>query len=289
MVGGHVIRVKDLHESHPVALPLNYTEYPPPIDLAPWVACFWQIAGEITDGGSGLHRVLPDGCADVLFDLECNRRSGGSPADLVGPMSGAQVFELRGNVDLLGVRLRPGAICAFSGIPGNLLLDSIVPISELAPQLRINVAELADVADSPARISLLINAYRTRLAALKQPDPIVRHALSRWARAERPGFSPISVLTRDLGLSERAFERRFVAQVGLAPVRYRRLARFRSVLRLHAGGLRDWATLATMTGFSDQSHFVRDCRAFAGLTPNEWAASQAASAGFLQDGVVTTF
>ena len=97
----------------------------------------------------------------------------------------------------------------------------------------------------------------------------------------------VSVLARDVGLSERSFERRFVAQVGLTPVRFRRLARLRAVLRLHAGGMRDWAGLAAATGFSDQSHLVRDCRAFTGLTPSEWAASQEAGVGFLQDGHLT--
>jgi hypothetical protein len=198
-----------------MAFPLTYTEYRPPIDLAPWIACFWQIAGEVAGGAPRLHRVLPDGCADILFDLESTRRSGGTPADLVGPMSDAQVFGLHGKVDLLGVRLRPGAVCAFSGIPADLLLDTTVPISGLPPSLRVNIVELTDIANSPARIRLLINAYRTRLAALKEPDPIVRQALTRWARAERSEFFPISVLTRDLGLSERAFERRFVTQVGL--------------------------------------------------------------------------
>ena len=95
------------------------------------------------------------------------------------------------------------------------------------------------------------------------------------------------MLTRDIGLSERAFERRFVAQVGLTPVRYRRLARFRAVLRLHASGLEDWSELAASTGFSDQSHLVRDCREFTGLTPTAWADDQAQRAGFLQDGHVT--
>ena len=90
-----------------------------------------------------------------------------------------------------------------------------------------------------------------------------------------------------MGISERGFERRFVAQVGLTPVRYRRLARLRAVLRLHAGGLRDWSELAAATGFSDQSHLVRDCRAFTGLTPTDWAASQHAAVGFVQDGQIT--
>jgi AraC-like DNA-binding protein len=203
-------------------------------------------------------------------------------------MSRSQVFGLRGAIDLLGVRLRPGAAAAFAGVPANRLLDATAPISELLPSLRANVAELADPVNSAARISLLINACRTRVAALKQPDSVVRQALSCWAGVDRLESRTISALTRDLGLSERAFERRFVAEVGLTPVRYRRLARFRSVLRLHAGGLRDWATLAAVTGFSDQSHLVRDYREFAGLTPTAWAATQAHPAGFLQDGDVST-
>jgi hypothetical protein len=52
------------HKSRPMASPPTYTEYQPPIDLALWIACFWQIASEIADGSPVLHHVLPDGCAD---------------------------------------------------------------------------------------------------------------------------------------------------------------------------------------------------------------------------------
>lgn len=272
----------------PRAGSLVYEEHRPPPDLSPWVACFWQITGASVDDSPVSHRVLPDGCADLLFDIGSIRHRGGTAADLIGPMSNAQVFELRGAIDLLGVRFRPGVIGALTGIPADRLLDTTAPISELPSPLRIGVAELADLENFSGQSKLLIDACRARLAALNQPDPVVRQALTRWADAESAEFPTITVLTRDLGLSERAFERRFVAQVGLTPVRYRRLARFRSVLRLHARGVRDWSVLAATTGFSDQSHLVRDCRAFSGLTPTEWAATQAGCAGFLQDGEVTT-
>ena len=91
-----------------------------------------------------------------------------------------------------------------------------------------------------------------------------------------------------MGDRVRAFERRFVAHVGLTPVHYRRLSRFRGVLRLYSEGVRDWAGLAAATGFSDQSHLVRDFGTFAGLTPTAWAAAQAGRAGFIQDGEITT-
>ena len=257
---------------------LTYVEHLPPPDLAPWVACFWRIVGEAVDVP---HRVLPDGCADLLFDLAGARASGGASTDLIGPMSTAHVVELRGAVDLLGVRLRPGTLAGFAGIRADELLDAVVPVS-----IGMSAAQLAE-SGGGAR-GLLIGALRRKAGSLNRPDPLVRHALSRWVRAESPDFPSISVLTRDLGLSERAFERRFVANVGLTPVAYRRLARLRSVLRLYARGSRGWAAIAAATGFSDQAHLVRDCRAFTGLTPTEWAASQMPGAGFLQDGAVTT-
>jgi AraC-like DNA-binding protein len=255
-----------------------YVEYQAPSDLSLWVACFWRITGRATHGAPFQHRVLPDGCADLMFDLV----SGGS-VELVGPMSTAQVVELAGVIDVLGVRLRPGAIAAFGQVRADELLDTVVPIS-----LGVSAHQLVEAADFPAQWRLVIGALRIRVAAIEEPDPYVRLALTRWVRAESPDFPSVSILTRDLGLSERAFERRFVANVGLTPVGYRRLARLRTVLRLHAQGARGWAAIAATTGFSDQAHLVRDCRAFTGLTPTEWAATQVADAGFLQDGAVTT-
>jgi AraC-like DNA-binding protein len=267
---------------------LAYTEHRPPTDIAPWIACFWQIVGKGASGDSLPHRVLPDGCADLVFDIEDARRGGGTPGNIVGPMSSANVFELRNAIEIVGVRLRPGAIAAFTGLPARCLLDSSVSLVELPQPLRISSQTLADCANLQARFELLADTCRKRLASLNKPDPVVGYALAQWSHAETSPFPSVSVLTRDIGLSERAFERRFVAHVGLTPVHYRRLSRFRGVLRLYSEGVRDWAGLAAATGFSDQSHLVRDFGAFAGLTPTAWAAAQAGPAGFLQDGEITT-
>ena len=298
---------------------LSYREYCPPDDLAGWIACFWEIKGRVAQGSAFAHRVLPDGCADLLFDLQDCAGSAATHAEVVGPMSTSTVVTLRAAVELLGVRLRPGAVGAFLGIAADRLLDSMAPLREAPAALRIDPAELASLPDSAARIRRLTMACRARLGAMEscvrgpplrihswlptsralrwRPasgareggfDPIVDKALASWTR-RRPevGFPTVSVLVRDIGLSERAFERRFVANVGLTPVRFRRLARLRAVLRSHSEGARDWADLATVAGFSDQSHLVRDFQAFVGLSPTKWAATQAPDAGFLQDGQLT--
>src|SRR5579863_1911105 len=194
-----------LGSAAPMSFSLAYAEHRPPTDLLPWIACFWQIGGEGAAGDSLLHRVLPDGCADLVFDIEDARHSGGAVTDIVGPMSSANVFELRNAIEIIGVRFRPGAIGAFSGIPAGYLLDSSVPPAELSQPLRICIQAVVDCANIQERFKLLADAVRNRLASLDKPDPLVRCALAKWSRAETSLFPTVSVLTRDIGLSERAF------------------------------------------------------------------------------------
>jgi AraC-like DNA-binding protein len=270
-----------------MALTLSYREFGPPPELARWVACFWQIEGAPVPGTFYSHRVLPDGCADVLFDLHPTRQLGGVEGELVGPMSRALVVELHGPVDMLGIRLRPGAVGAFADIPAHQLLNVTAALSELPASLQVNPARLAEFVTAQDRVDYLIQVFRARIAEMSAPDPLINHAMTRLTHAGHGSPAPISLLVRDLGLSERAFERRFASQVGLTPVCFRRLARLRAALRLFAGGSRDWAAAAADTGFSDQSHLVREWQAFVGLSPTEWAATQAGGAGFFQDGQVT--
>jgi AraC-like DNA-binding protein len=266
-------------------MPLSYHEVPPPRDLASWVACFWQIKGEPARDTTCSHRVLPDGCADLIFDFQAVRQA--VEGGFVGPMSHALVVNLQGLVDLLGVRLRPGAVGKFAGIPAHELLDLSAPLTELSQVLQIDVAAFEDDTTMEARIHRLTQLCRKRIADLATPDPLVRYAMTYLMPSAERESTAIAVLVRDLGLSERAFQRRFMSQVGLTPVCFRRLARVRSVLRAFAGGARDWSAAAANTGFSDQSHLVREWQAFVGLSPTQWAATQGQGAGFLQDGQIT--
>ena len=64
---------------------LNYRETAPPSALANTVECFWTANQESSSALE--HRVLPDGCADLLFTRDRN----GSTLQVVGRME----FNLR--------------------------------------------------------------------------------------------------------------------------------------------------------------------------------------------------
>jgi AraC-like DNA-binding protein len=80
---------------------------------------------------------------------------------------------------------------------------------------------------------------------------------------------------RKLAISERRLHQVLKAEVGLSPKLWSRVHRFqRAVCRLHAGEEPRWEQLALACGFYDQSHFCNEFRAFSGIDPSTYAASQ---------------
>ena len=77
---------------------MRYQEYTPPRSLEGFVTCFWEITG-----GTGSHRVLPDGAMDVVF------AASDRGARVIGPMTGAIVTGPGGPAWTVGARFRPGA------------------------------------------------------------------------------------------------------------------------------------------------------------------------------------
>ncbi len=75
-------------------------------------------------------------------------------------------------------------------------------------------------------------------------------------------------------LSRKQFERVFFNAVGMKPKEYSNVARFQKSLWLMQNGNRDFADIAYSCGYSDQSHFIRECRHYSGTTPVELLKTQ---------------
>jgi AraC-like DNA-binding protein len=72
------------------------------------------------------------------------------------------------------------------------------------------------------------------------------------------------------GLGLRQFERKFLAQTGLQPKRYARIARFQSALDAKISWpTRPWLDIAHGLGYHDEMHLVRDFHRLAGMTPGK--------------------
>lgn len=219
---------------------MPYREIAPSPRLAPWVECFWTRGDEPP---AGRVRVLPDGCADLVFEL----RNGAALA--VGTMTRPLVFESHEPAEYLGVRFRPGRAAAFLRIPLAEITDARVSLRELWREV-------------PERVTIpaLEEALLQRLAP--ERDPRVDAAVDRIVR----GAARVDEVAREIGISRQHLARQFRHHVGMSPKTFARVMRFRRLL----SSLRpnpDWADVAAQHGYCDQAHLIDDFRELAGETP----------------------
>jgi AraC-like DNA-binding protein len=241
------------------ALPTStYRERPPPPQLAGHVLCVWSQAigaGET----SHRHRVLPDGCADIVW-------IGEAPAVVAGPATGPVVVPLPPRTVVIGVRLRPGAASAVLGLPASELSDRDTPLGDIWGSAAALSARIVEQPSIAAKLGAAEAALADRLADAAPLDPMIA-AATRWLARHPEGR--VEELARGLELGDRRLRRRFAAAVGYGPKTFQRVLRLQRLLALagRSRGLR-LAALAAETGYADQAHMSRELQALAGRSPS---------------------
>ncbi|MCR6490325.1 helix-turn-helix domain-containing protein [Amycolatopsis sp. OK19-0408] len=224
-----------------------YREVAPPPALADVLACGWH--GDT--GWARPLRVLPDGCADLVWDGVALTLvvTVGAPLRLWVPAAASRV----------GVRLRCGAAAAVLGT-AMPALPPVTRLEELWGADARRAEEQLASSDPEAQRGILEALVARRRAA---PDRRVLAAVHALGTATRT--SEVAV-----GISERALRRHFVHAVGAGPKQLHRVRRFQRFLRRLeplAAGRTSLARVAAELGYADQSHLGRECRRLAGSSP----------------------
>ncbi|MEV0806770.1 helix-turn-helix domain-containing protein [Micromonospora sp. NPDC050200] len=221
---------------------------------------------------------------DVVDPRAAGRGAYGVDSFVAGPFDGYCTTSTVGvglGVQLL---LTPPAARRVLGLPLGELANRAVAVGDLPdPWLDQLRCRLADAPDWSRRFALLDVAVGARLAGSAAIDPRLVRA---WRRlAGTGGRIGVGELADELGWSRRHLAVRFRAEIGLTPKATARLLRFQRAyatlardLAPHpgadaAGEPGGWAELAVRCGYYDQSHLIRDFRAFAGATPALLASS----------------
>lgn len=229
----------------------GYVEYLPTAQLRELVVCGWTLTCQdpLPD-----HRVLPDGCIDIVL-------GGGGPL-VAGPSTTAFDSPMPAGGFAAGIRFRPGAAPSILGVAASELRDLIVPLDDIWPSACGGEAD-----DATAALALLHDELLARLPAARTPDRAVLAATA--ILAADPGATVRSIAAT-IGLGERQLRRRFLDHVGYGP---KRLARVLRLQRLLTGPPDPWAQRAIAAGYADQAHMTRECVALTGRSPSRLATS----------------
>lgn len=252
--------------------------------LTPFVHRLWSHPAAATAGGAsaaGREHVLPSGYLHLVIRLD------GPPLRRVDPLSGdlieygpAVVAGIRDRFyakqvgdpsSSVGVQLRAGAARALFGVAADELAGRHVPLDDLLGRTAGLLRDHLHSEPSETRRLAVLEAFLAqRLQAARTPQPVVLEAIAALAAGDA-----VAVVVRRSGFSHRHLGERFVDAVGLTPKRFQRVLRFQQVLRLaHGQSGRSWAEIAHRAGYSDQAHFNREFRAFAGVSPGSWRRAE---------------
>ncbi len=94
------------------------------------------------------------------------------------------------------------------------------------------------------------------------------------------GMISVSELCGVSGMSERQLQRTFKKYIGLPPKLYARIIRFSRIFHVVQQKKLNGSELGLEAGFYDQSHFIRNFKAFTGEEPSQYFFDQPTLANF---------
>lgn len=247
----------------------DYREHKPRSALADYVRCVWTFAGPADDTPQP---IAPDGCCELIVHLRApyaERREGGDIAQprvlFAGQVTEPLTLVAQGETVVVGVRFQPWAARAFLGVDASGATDQRADLAALHAE----ATALPDVL-ATAGPNAWVGAVQDYVAARvcnASIDPHVR-ATVEALEAERAAPAPAE-------LSERQWQRRFKAEVGVSPRQLQSVFRFRRVFdAIERPGPPGWVEAALAAGYFDQPQMARDFRRYLGLSSRQWAAQR---------------
>lgn len=252
---------------------MKYCEIPPPGALAMQIECFWLLQSNGSQAAPVPQRILPDGCVEMILNFAepfAERGPRGFQRQplhfVVGQMESPKEIVPTGRMDLIGIRFHPAGARKVLGIPMRELTERLIPLELLHRELNATVQAVGNADGVRAKLGILQDGLRRRVAHGSESDRVVRSASRRLMESD--GCVSIRELTTQCGVSRRQLERKFSEWVGLTPKTLGRILRFQRVFKALESGGANWADVAACCGYYDQSHLIRDFRQFAGGCPS---------------------
>jgi hypothetical protein len=177
--------------------------YQPGPLLKDYVSCYFSRC--LPAGERGQLRTLPEGCADLMFDLGPEPR-----AWISGPRTGARTFEHLGPIDLWGVQFLPGVVHLMLPMDGRQILNTNLPttVFPLNTQRLVEdlLCRLKALRSDEERVQVL-DSTLPQLVVDAQIDDRIRRALDAIVTSR--GSMSVAELVRECGTSSRHLTRLF--------------------------------------------------------------------------------
>jgi len=254
----------------------------PTFPLSQFVKYIWVYESSIDTTTNAIQTFAVEGCPIIIFHykqpLKCksgNNNWATHPQQcVIGQIKHFGEIIESGNEGMVAVVFYPDGLFPFIKFPvielTNLIVDLELVFGKAVKEIQEKICEANS---NEKRISLiehfLLNQFKNKN---NQCYNDIRFAVSQMQSNNK-----ISILNlaSEVNMSKRNFERKFLDNVGLTPVFYNRIVRFQKAITLiNQQNRLTFTELAYMSGYYDQSHFIRDFKQFYGQPPKEFNQNQ---------------
>lgn len=184
-------------------------------------------------------------------------------------LMGAQITPFKLLVDkshkAVSIIFQPGGLNRFLNIPMTEIFDNGYCAREVIGR---EIEELIDKSHDTvtlAELNCIVQSYFLRkLSQIKEPLPIdfaLQHLVTNYN-------TNMDNIVKMACMSIRNFERKCKERLGMPAKMYARIARFHKAYKiLESRPVISWTDLTYEAGYYDQTHFIKDFKEFARLTP----------------------
>jgi len=245
----------------------------PPPELRHIVECYWTVEG--AQRLPERQKIIPDAFTELIFHFGdpyriklSTRWETQGRSLLAGQISKHFYLENTGTSRIFGIKLRPPAITHLFGIAMHELTNKVIELDSLGRNHELVVLDKAVRYASAADRKLVCERFfmerKDRVAPHHPVDSAVSQILTQH------GMVGIKEIADALDISERYLEQMFKKYVGLSPKLFSRIVRFSYIFQLIKENSPDWSDVVFRSGFYDQSHFIRNFKAFTGEDPSRY-------------------
>lgn len=242
-----------------------YEEAEPADQLKDFVHCYWRLNTPKPLTEPFKYRVVADGCIDVLFEQGAIER-----LFVTGFSTQFLEYELGTSFDYLGIRFLPTGFPALFEQAASEFTNQFLPLAQVLPDFHEScIRALDEGMDLPAATHRFDGLLKGQLSNLSEMPVIDQRLLNAMnAILQSGGRIPLNQL--DVGVSERQLRRLFDYYFGESPKTFARIIRFQNIL----GAKPSLESLKNNKvfydeGYYDQAHFIKEFKAFYGVTPNK--------------------
>lgn len=250
------------------------------------ISCIWYVAGSFARPQQ--EQILPSGMAELIFNLSepvsFNRNFDGRkdvlPRCFITGVSLNDVTLIKNkHQHFVGVQLRPFAIKALFGIPAYELTNSILDLTLLDKSLNAIWHRLGENTAFADRVALLREwiCHRSCFTSPERGLDALGHFYATAHRNEKR----IAQLAGDYCLSERSLRRKCNDWLGMSAEAFIRYRKYLQALTLLHSDELNLTTVGHMSGYYDQSHFIREFRSYTSMTPGTYREQKSIGIGHI--------